>query len=71
MRMRVGEQRDEGIGARIWANLLHPAALPKPKEGEEGVETPMPQTLVRIPTHQAGLLNQETGEVPGGGVGPE
>jgi hypothetical protein len=52
----------------IWADI-DVAALPKPKEGEEEVETPMPQTLVRIPTHQAGLLS--AGEVPGGGVGPE
>jgi hypothetical protein len=53
--------------------LFVPAALPKPKEGEEEVETPMPQTLVRIPTHQAGLLShgQGLGEVPSGGVGPE
>lgn len=27
----------------------------------------MPQTLVRIPTHQAGLLNQGNDETPGGG----
>ncbi|TLD22563.1 putative dash complex subunit dad2 protein [Venturia nashicola] len=55
-----------------WHNVLRAismasSALPKPKEGEDEVETPMPQTLVRIPTHQAGLLNQEIVEANSGG----
>jgi DASH complex subunit DAD2 len=53
--------------------LTSVVALPKPKEGVEEEETPLPQTLVRIPTHQVGLLpqSQGSGEVPGGGIGPE
>jgi hypothetical protein len=44
------------------------AAVPKPKDDAqetEGEDTPLPQTLVRIPTHQVGLLPQGA---PGGGA---
>lgn len=44
--------------------------IPKPKDEQESTnEVPLPQTLVRIPTEQAPLLQEQAGIADGGGGG--